>query len=135
MIGEINYEIVVGVIHNFSAIVFFIAVFICGLSSSMFMKEGTYGPSFMNMPYMMGNFDWFPTSRLQMVSRVTLDTGCGGGSGLVGGGGLGGWVWFGRCGLVRKPWCCGLGLLVLARLEGGWVRGVVDGVVDGVDDG
>ena len=35
MISEIDYEIVVGVIHNFVAIVFFIAVFICGISSSL----------------------------------------------------------------------------------------------------
>ena len=63
MIGEIDYEIVVGVIHNFLAILFFIAIFICGISSSMFMNEAPYGPPFMNMLYMMGNWDCFPTRR------------------------------------------------------------------------
>ena len=87
MIGEIDYEIVVGVIHNFLAIVFFIAIFICGISSSMFMNEGPYGPPFMNMLYMMGNWDCFPTRRWQMVARVTLDTGGGVGGVLVDGGG------------------------------------------------
>ena len=127
MIGEINYKIVVGVIHNFSAMFFFIAVFICGLSSSMFTK-GAYGPSFMNMLYMMGNFDWSPTSRLQMVSRVTLDTGCGGGSGLVGGDGLGGWVW--------AMWPGPKTLVLLFRLVGfgsfgGWLGEGCGGWCDG----
>ena len=87
MISEVDYEIVVGVIHNFFAIVFFIAVFMGGFPSGMFMKEGAYCPPFINMPQMMGNLDWFPTSRRQIVSRVTLDTG--GGGGMVGTGGLG----------------------------------------------
>ena len=80
---KIDHEIV-GVIHNFVAM-FFIAVFICGISSSLFMNEGPYGPPFMNMPYMMGNWDCFPTRRWQMVVRVTLDTGGGAGGTLVGG--------------------------------------------------
>ena len=29
MIGEVDYEIIVGVIHNMLAIMFFIAVFMC----------------------------------------------------------------------------------------------------------
>ena len=67
MISEIDYEIVVGVIHNFFAIVFF----------------------------------------------------------MVGTGGLGslfGWFW--RCGLIRKPWCCGLNSVVLVRLSGGFWPGI-----------
>ena len=46
----------------------------------------------MNMLYMMGNCDCFPTSRWRMVACVTLDSGGGssvGGGGVVGGGGLG----------------------------------------------
>ena len=53
--GEIDYETIVGVIHNLLAIMFFIAVFICGFSSGMFMKEGPYCPPFMNILYMVGN--------------------------------------------------------------------------------
>ena len=63
MIGEIDYEVVIGVIHNLLAMVFFIAVFVCGFPSSLFMKEGLYCPSFMNMLYMMGNSACFPTRR------------------------------------------------------------------------
>ena len=43
------------------------------------MNEGPYGPSFMNMPYMMGNWDCFPTRRWQTVAHVSLDTGGGAG--------------------------------------------------------
>ena len=56
------------------------------------MKKGPYCPPFMNMLYMMGNCDCFPTSRWRMVACVTLDSGGGssvGGGGVVGGGGLG----------------------------------------------
>ena len=63
MTGEIDYEVVVGVIHNLLAIVFFITVFVCRFPSSLFVKEGLYCPSFINMLYMMGNLDCFPTRR------------------------------------------------------------------------
>lgn len=88
MIGEINYEIIVGVIHNLLAIVLFIAVFVGGFPSSMFMGEGPYRPPFMNMLYMVGNSVCFPTSRWRMDESVTLDTGGGGGGGVV-------WWWGG----------------------------------------
>ena len=39
------------------------------------MKEGAYCLPFINMPYMVRNFDWFPTSHWQIVCHVTLDTG------------------------------------------------------------
>ena len=80
MIGEIDYEIVVGAIHNLLTIVFFIAVFVCGFSSSLFVKEGPYCLPFMNMLYMMGNLDCFPTRRWGMLAYITLD--------IVGRGGL-----------------------------------------------
>ena len=85
----------------------------------------------MKVPYILGNFDWFPTSRLQTVSRVTLDTGCGGGSGLVGGGGLGGWL-----GLVWAMWPGPKILVLLFRPVGfgsfgGWLGEGCGGSCDG----
>ena len=54
------------------------------------MKKGPYCPPFINMLYMMGNCDCFPTSRWRMVACVTLDSGGGNrvGGGVVDGGGL-----------------------------------------------
>lgn len=92
MTGEIDYEVVVGVIHNLLAIMFFITIFVCVFPSSMLMNKRPYCLPFMNMLYMMGNCDCFPTSRWQIVASVTLDSvggGSGGGGGVVGGGGLG----------------------------------------------
>ena len=77
MIGEIDYEVIVGVIHNFLAIVFFIMVFAGDFSSPMFIEKRPYGPSLMNMRYMVGNLVCFPTSCWRMVACVTLDTGGG----------------------------------------------------------
>ena len=78
----------------------------------------------------MGNFDWFPTCRCQIVSRVTLDTG--GGGRVIDKSVLGGLVlWFWQCGLVQKPWCCGFVLVVLACLDGDAWMECVDSLVDG----
>jgi hypothetical protein len=99
MMGEVDNEVVVGVIHNLLSIVFFIAIFNAGFPSGVFMKEGLYCPPFMNMLKMVGNCFCFPTRRWRIDSGVTLGTGVrccgvvrGGGCWFVVGGGR--WGWF-----------------------------------------
>ena len=105
------------------------------------MKKAPYCPPFMNMLYMMGNCDCFPTSRRRMVACVMLvGHGCHGSC-------VGGWWWW--IGLVmtwvvgmqwpcQKPWCC----MDFGRFLGGWSGVVndlfvvvVDCVVSGLLDG
>jgi hypothetical protein len=48
--GEIDYEIVVGVIHHVFAMVFFVAILGVGFPPCVFMENGLYCPPLMNIP-------------------------------------------------------------------------------------
>ena len=101
MIGEIDYEIVVGVIHNFLAIVFFIAIFICGISSSMFMNKGPLWPSFHEHAVYDGELGLFPHQLLAdsgscQVGHWWWCWWCGGGW----------WWWFGLPLKFEMKWTC-----------------------------
>ena len=100
MIGEVDNEVVVGMINNLLSMVFFIAIFSVSFPPGVVMKEGLYCFPFMNMLNMVGNCFCFPTRRWRIDSGVTLGTSvrcCGvvfdGECGFVVGGG--GWGWCG----------------------------------------
>lgn len=78
MIGEIDCEIAVNVIFDFFVVMFFVMVLLCDPSLWLFTKERLYCPPFMNIPYIVGNFFSFPTSRCWIVEVVTMGGGCGG---------------------------------------------------------